>query len=97
MKIFIAEFTKYIFPQTDSMAEAIKSLPDCENGSRRLKAVVDRVSGLPVARSPNCQKQQKRGCYPGETQCSDGLGGGCCPPHDPVCCGNGYCDDIGNC
>ena len=96
MEIFMAEFTKYIFPQTDSMAEAIKSLPDCENLNRSLKDVVE-LSGGVVGRNGNCQKNGRRGCCCGETQCSDGLGGGCCPAKKPVCCGNGYCDHIGNC
>ena len=89
----MAEFTKYIFPLTDSMAEAIKLLPECESTGRRSKDVVERIGGLVGRRSPNCQKQQKRGCYPGETQCSDGLGGGCCVPPFSVCCGNGKCSD----
>ena len=39
---------------------------------------------LPVnsfAGNENCQKNGRRGCCCGETQCSDGLGGGCCPSH----------------
>ena len=93
MEIFMAELTKYIFPQTDSMAQAIKSLPECESTARRSKDVVEGIGGLVGRRSPNCQKQQKRGCYPGEPQCSDGMGGGCCEAANPVCCGNGYCDE----
>ena len=74
------------------MAQAVKSLPMCKSTTRRLKDVAEGSSG-PVGRSPNCQEQQKRGCYPGETQCSDGLGGGCCVPPYSVCCGNAECSD----
>ena len=74
------------------MAQAVKSLPMCKSTTRRLKDVAERISGL-FGRSPNCQEQQKRGCYPGEIQCADGLGGGCCVPSHPVCCGNGKCSD----
>ena len=39
-----------------------------------------------------------RGCYPGEIHCSPGTGGGCCPRHHPVCCGNGiHCRRYGPC
>ena len=37
-------------------------------------------------------------CLPGETHCAPGLGGGCCPPSFPVCCGNGKtCQTFGPC
>ena len=37
-------------------------------------------------------------CEPGDIQCSPGLGGGCCHPSFPVCCGNGItCHTFGPC
>ena len=82
------------------MAENVEStsLPMCENGSRKLIAKQLPGSDSDERMAKECIKDGNRGCYPGEIHCSPGTGGGCCPAHRPVCCGNGYhCRKYGPC
>ena len=82
------------------MAEnvAVGTFPLCENGSRKLIDFKTTGNGSNERMAKECIKDGKHYCYPGWTWCAPGLGGGCCPPHHPVCCGNGYhCRKHGPC
>ena len=42
--------------------------------------------------------EKSKGSCNGLIHCAPGLGGGCCPPSFPVCCGNGKtCQTFGPC
>ena len=45
------------------------------------------------------ENQDEKGfCMPGYIHCSPALGGGCCPPMFPACCGDGiHCRKTGPC
>ena len=47
----------------------------------------------------NGRNQDEKGfCMPGYIHCSPALGGGCCPPMFPACCGDGiHCRKTGPC
>ena len=51
-----------------------------------------------VERMEETENKDGKRCKPGQIHCSPGLGGGCCPRHHPVCCGNGaHCRKYGPC
>ena len=63
----------------------------CENSSRKSLGNGERSA-------QECKTNGKHSCYPGEISCAPGSGGGCCPGHKPVCCGNGWhCREYGPC
>ena len=80
------------FSQTDSMANGLESSSMSGNSSKLMLG--DEI----VERMEETENKDGKRCKPGQIHCSPGLGGGCCPRHHPVCCGNGaHCRKYGPC
>ena len=67
-----------------------------KNGVKKLGDVV--ILGDGIAQRMEENQDEKMKCMLGSIRCSPALGGGCCPPMFPVCCGNGiHCRETGPC
>ena len=67
-----------------------------KNGVKKLGDVV--ILGDGIAERMEENQDEKDFCMPGYIHCSPALGGGCCPPMFPACCGDGiHCRKTGPC
>ena len=80
------------------MDKGLESLLMSENAPKKQDDLVILGDGIAQRMEANIDEKSRWSSNPGWIHCAPGLGGGCCPRHHPVCCGNGaHCRKYGPC